>query len=294
MILLAAVLGVASGSGELVLREKTRVQGRYVRLADLLDPSRGSEAARNLLADVWLGRAPEEGATRRIEVDEIRRELERRGFDPGAFTFVGRDVQVERGAGTETDGLRRALAFEIKRLVLEKDGRRADEIAVRIVQIRPEPPAGAELAEVREDGTGYVARFAGGAEARVIAGVLRLQECAFAAKDVPAGKILEREDVDLRRVETDGGEARPGALEAVLGAAAAVRIRKGNAIAAADLNLKPVVRRGDIVRLVSAAFEVDARALEDGAPGREIEVEVAATHARLRGRVAGPGKVELR
>ncbi len=291
MILLAAALACAAGPGELVLREKARVQGRYVRLADLLDASRGGEAARNLLADVWMGRAPEEGATRRIEVDEIRRELERRGFDPDAFTFVGRDVQVERGAGPGSEGLRRALAFEVKRLLLEKDGRRADEIAVRLLRILPEPAAGAELAEVREDGAGYLARFSGGAEARVLVQVLRLQERAFAAKDLPAGKILEREDVDLRRVEVDGGD---GAPESLLGAATAVRIRKGNAITTAALKLQPAVRRGDIVRLVSAAFEVDARALEDGAPGREIEVEVPATRARLRGRVAGPGKVELR
>ena len=121
-----------------------------------------------------------------------------------------------------------------------------------------------------------------------IARLIRLEERAFAAKDVPAGKTLDREDVELRRVEADGP------AEPVLGVATAVRLRKGAPIGAADLKLKPVVRRGDIVRLVSPAFEVDARALEDGTPGQEIEVEVAASKAKLRGRVAGAGKVEIR
>ncbi len=290
MILLAMVWSCAAGSDELVLKEQARVQGRYVRLADLLDPSRGSEAARSRLGEVWLGRSPEVGATRRIAVDEIRRELERRGLDPDAFTFVGQDVQVQRGVAPAKEGLRRAVAFEIKKLVLEKDGLRADEIAVRVDQVRPEPAADADLADVRPDGVGYLARFSDGSESTVVAKVLRLQERVFAARDVPAGKVLEAEDVERRRLEADGA----GPEVDVVGTATSVRIRKGAPIAVADLKLKPVVRRGDIVRLVSPAFEVDALALEDGAPGREIDVEVAASKARLRGRVAGAGKVEVR
>ena len=88
------LLAVLASSGELVLKEKARILGRYVRLAELLDPVRGSDAARGRLADVWMGRSPEEGTTRRIDVDEIRRELERRGFDPDAFTFVGASVAL--------------------------------------------------------------------------------------------------------------------------------------------------------------------------------------------------------
>ena len=290
MILLAAVLACATGSDELVLKEKARVQGRFVRLADLLDPARGSEAARRRVADVWLGRAPEEGKTRRIAVDDIRRELERRGFDPDAFTFVGREVDVEVGAEPEAEALRRAVAFEIKRLVLEKDGLRGDEIAVRVAGIHPAPPAGAELLSVREEGDSWVALFGNGLESRVLARILRLQEVAFAAKDLPAGRILDRADLELRRVEAEGDVLGEDAI----GAAAAVRIRKGAAISAADLKLKPVIRRGDVVRVTSAGFEVDAKALEDGAPGREIEVEIAASKAKLRGKVAGAGRVEVR
>jgi hypothetical protein len=53
------------------------------------------------------------------------------------------------------------------------------------------------------------------------------------------------------------------------------------------------VRRGDVVRAVSPAFEADARALEDGAPGREIAVEFLATKKRARARVSGEDRVEV-
>jgi flagella basal body P-ring formation protein FlgA len=291
-MLLALVLACATGSDELVLKEKARIQGRFVKLVDLLEPARGSEAARRSVADVWLGRSPRDGEVRRIGADEIRRELERRGLDPDAFTLVGREVAVEAGPEPEAEALRRSVAFEIKRLILEREGVRADELSVRVAQIHPEPPAGAGIVAVREDGPGFVAAFAGGAESRVLAQVLRVKDVVVAARDIAAGKSLERLDVELRRLETDGSEGHAGALEEVLGSSAAVKIRKGAAVAAADLKLKPAIRRGDVVRLVSAAYEVDARAAEDGALGREIEVEIAASKARVRGRVAAAGRVE--
>ena len=235
MAVLALVLAAATGSGELVLKEKARVPGRFVRLVDLLDPARGSETARGRVGDVWLGRAPADGEVRRITADEIRLELERRGFASDAFALVGREVAVEAGTEADVDPLRRRVAVESKRAV---------------------------------------------------------REVAVAAREIPAGTSLGRADLDIRRVEADAAEGL--AIDDALGAVAAVRIRKGAAVAASDLKLKPCVRRGDVVRLVCAAYEVDARAIEDGAAGREIDVEIAASKARVRGRVTGAGRVEAR
>ncbi len=229
MTLLACVLACATGSGELVLKEKARVPGRFVRLVDLLDPARGSEAARGRVGDVWLGRAPADGEVRRITADEIRQELERRGFESDAFALIGREVAVEAGAKPDVD------VPETKRAV---------------------------------------------------------REVAVAARELSAGTCLSRADLDIRRVEAEAAEGV--AIVDAVGVVAAVRIRKGALVAASDLRLKPCIRRGDVVRLVCAAYEVDARALEDGAPGREIEVEIAASKARVRGRVAGAGRVEAR
>jgi flagella basal body P-ring formation protein FlgA len=272
-VILAALVLISSG--ELALKEKARVQGRYVRLADVVDG--------HAPAGVWLGRAPEEGKTRTIPADDIRRELELRGF---ALTLVGTQVVVESGPELESEALRRAVAFEIKRAVLDRDGLRGDDVSVRLERLHPEP-AGVDVREARADGGGFLVTFTDGTTSRATATVVRLREVAFALKEIPAGKTLAAEDVETRRADVEGAAD-------VVGAVAAGRIRAGAAIGDADLKRKPVVRRGDVVRFTSTAYEVDARAMEDGAVGREIDVEIAASKARARGRVAGAGRVEAK
>ena len=56
---------------------------------------------------------------------------------------------------------------------------------------------------------------------------------------------------------------------------------------------KSGVRRGDVVRAVSAAYEADARALEAGAPGALVAIEFVATKTKARARVLGEGRVEV-
>jgi flagella basal body P-ring formation protein FlgA len=292
MLGLALLMSCATGSGELVLKESVRVPGPFVRLIDLLDPARGSEAARRGVEGVWLGRAPAAGEIRRITADEIRQELDLRGLDPDAFALVGREVAVEAGPEAGGDALRRAVAVGIRRAVLGRGGAQPGEVEVRVGGLQPEPPAGAALAAVREDASGWIAAFDGGRESRVLARVLRVRETAVAARDIPAGTCLGRSDLEIRRVEA--GAAEGPAIEDVVGATTAARIRRGAAVAAADLKPKPCIRRGDLVRFVCAAYEVDARATEDGAAGREIEVEIASTKARVRGRAAAAGRVEAR
>jgi flagella basal body P-ring formation protein FlgA len=67
----------------------------------------------------------------------------------------------------------------------------------------------------------------------------------------------------------------------------------GAAITPTDLRLKPVVRKGDVVRAVSAAYEVDARALEDGVAGQEIGLEFTSSRNRVRAKVVDAGRVDV-
>jgi hypothetical protein len=54
-----------------------------------------------------------------------------------------------------------------------------------------------------------------------------------------------------------------------------------------------VIRKGQQVRAVSPAYEVDARALEEGMTGRVIRVEFLSTGRRARARIVGEGRVEV-
>ncbi len=64
---------------------------------------------------------------------------------------------------------------------------------------------------------------------------------------------------------------------------------------AAPAGAKPecVVRRRSVVRAAASSYEVDARALEDGAAGEEISLEYVSSGRRFRGRVVDAGRVEV-
>ncbi len=301
MTILASVLMLLSmAMGEtVVLKEKALVGGRFVKLADLLDADRSGDAARAQFAEIYLGRAPSEGQTRTITLDEIRRELERRGIDPESFTFVGREVEVTPGGESPIDALRRAVAFEIKRHLLEQGAGRADETVVRLLSLHPENVSpDCDVAEVRPRGASdFTIVLVDPAKKRIeveaVIRIFRTREMAFAARDINPGKAVERADLEFRRVESSDEESASGEWATLVGAAAAVRIRKGAKIALNDLRLKAVVKKGDVVRAVSSSYEVDARALEDGAPGQEISLEFVTSKNRLRAKVAGGARVEV-
>ena len=118
----------------IALKEKANVAGRWVRVLDLVDADRTDSAARLRLADIYLGRAPEEGQTLTITLDEIRRELERRGLDPAAFSWRGDRVEVTTGDAVLVDDRRVAVAFAIQRHLMEREG---EQVSVRVLQLQP-------------------------------------------------------------------------------------------------------------------------------------------------------------
>src|SRR6185503_4568018 len=244
-------------------------------------------AARVRLADVYLGRAPEAGTTRTVTLDEIRRELERRGVDPAGFSWRGDRVEVSVGNAVEAEDRRAAVAFAIKRHLMERDG---EPVSVRVLQLQPSTwPDGAAISEIKSR---TLAVLSNGTKVEVVARISRMRDIVVAARDLAPGRAIDRADLELKRVEMDEND-HPAEMGALLGAVPAVRIRQGAAVTAAELRLKSVVKKGDIVRAVSSGYEVDARALEDGAPGQEIGVEFVSSRNRVRARVAGASRVDV-
>jgi flagella basal body P-ring formation protein FlgA len=264
------------------LKEKANVAGRWVRVIDVIDADAGT---RRRLADVYLGRAPEEGQSRTITLDEIRRELERRGLDPAEFAWRGDRVDVT--VGVPVDDRRASVAFAIKRHLMEREG---EQVSVRVLQLQPATWAdGVEIAEVKSKS---LVVLSNGTKVDVVARLARVRDLVVAARDLVPGRAIDRADLELKRVEMDD-EEHPAEIGALIGAVPAVRIRQGAAVTAAELRLKPVVKKGDIVRAVSSGYEVDVRALEDGAPGQEIGVEFVSSRNRIRAKVTGAGRVDV-
>jgi flagella basal body P-ring formation protein FlgA len=283
---LALLLLSLLGADAIALKDKASVGGRWVRVIDLVDADRSDAAARLRLADVYLGRAPEEGKTRTVTLDEIRAEVQRRGLDPASFVWHGDRVEVTAGPAAASEPLRLAIAEAIRRQTPDVTG-------VRIVQLRPETsPEGVLVADVKPRGPGFVATLSNGAKVDVVVKLSRPRDAVFAARDLLPGRVIDRADLEIQRVEMADDE--PAAdLALIVGAAPATRIRPGSAITAGDLRLKAIVKKGDVVRAVSAGYEVDARALEDGATGQEIRLEFVSSRNRLRAKVASAARVDV-
>lgn len=91
-----AILALALSNDALVLRERAEVEGRFIRLLDVVDASRLDDAARARYRDVFLGPVPPAGEARVLTADEIRRELDWRGL---STALSGEKVQVSGPGG---------------------------------------------------------------------------------------------------------------------------------------------------------------------------------------------------
>lgn len=271
------------GAEAIALKEKAVVNGRWVRIIDLLDTDRTDPATRARIADLYVGRAPEEGQIRTISAAEIRRELESRGIDLSAVIWNGESVDVSRGLSADATAFRRMVTKALERHV--------GAATVKVVSLQPETCPG-DVVEIKPAGAGFTAVMSGGEKVDVVARVLRIREAVYAARDLQPGRKIDRADVELRKVEMADGEPSLD-LDAVVGSTVAFRMRLGAAITPAELRLKPAVHKGDVVRVVSTGYEVDARALEDGAAGQEISLEFASSRNRVRARVVSADRAEV-
>ncbi|HEV3028000.1 MAG TPA: flagellar basal body P-ring formation chaperone FlgA [Planctomycetota bacterium] len=281
----ALSLLILLGSEAIALKEKATVQGRWIRIIDLLDADRTDPATRARIAKLYIGRAPEEGQVRTISALEIRRELESRGIDLTTVIWNGDSVVVSRGISADTESLRKSVLRAIEKQV--------GAASVRLVSLEPEScPGAGDVVEIKADGSRFVALMTNGAKIEAVARILRIREAVFAARDLAPGRLLDRGDLETRRIEASDDE-RLLDLGSVVGSVTAARVRMGAALSPSDLRLKPAIRRGDLVRAVSSGYEVDARALEDGVPGQEIGLEFATSRNRVRAKVVDQTRVNV-
>lgn len=269
----------------IALKEKATVQGRWVRVIDLVDADRTDPATRARIAEFYVGRAPDEGRTRTISAAEIRRELESRGVDLRGVIWNGESVEVSRGVSADAESLRRSIQKALEKHV--------GAASVRLVSMEPDTcPGAGNVVEITSEGSRFVALMSSGAKIEVIARVLRMREAVFAARDLAPGRLIDASDLETRRIEATDDE-RLLDPAAVVGSVTACRVRMGAALSPADLRLKPSIRRGEVVRAVSSSYEVDARALEDGIAGQDISLEFATSRNRVRAKVVDSTRVAV-
>ena len=290
------------------LREEAVVGTDYVRLMDLAAEERLSEEQRARLEAVYLGRAPELGKKRVITADDIRRELRLRGLDGIGVTLVGTSVVVSRGeaeAVSERDRFARMVAFEIRnQAAIELKDVSVKDLKVRVTHVEEAPEGASTWIDrvVRRGGSSigvasYVVELkhpkTGDRQAiRAVATVQRLREVAFAARPLPRGFRLRREDLKIERIACDGSEDYAFQIEYLTGGKTLERIASGAPIRTWSVRLRPVFRRNALIRARSRFITVEARALDDGVMGEVILVENASSKKRFTARVVSATEVE--
>lgn len=308
MILAALVLVLLPGE-RVVLREESAVEHRFVRLLDLVEAEGLLPESRELFSDVWLGRAPEEGEDRIVNVGEIRKELERRGVSPLGFEFVGDSVRIwqtdprNREAGRAVSSY---LQMDLRQRFLARGtGLPAERVAVRISYLsRMEFPEGSEVISVSPQETLRIGpvrfhaalRIPGEPEVVEVEGIARILQKAFVAypvRDFHRNHVLTASDVEVKAIEveeTSGYITEPALL---VGGKLLEEVRAGTPIRPGAVRCAPVVRRGETVQVEARVLRTQGRALEDGGTGERIRVEFSESRKVVVCVVLKPGLVRL-
>lgn len=133
----------------------------------------------------------------------------------------------------------------------------------------------------------------------VAARVELFQQVVVATRDLRAGEVVDRSDVALEERSLTGllGEPLRGEEEA-LGRRLRGSVKAGTILTRRFLEEVPLVRRGDLVRIVAAVgavrVETEGRALESASLGESVLVRNAGSGKTVRGLVVARGEVLVR
>ncbi len=119
---------------------------------------------------------------------------------------------------------------------------------------------------------------------------------AVANAPVRQGQIIQADQIAMQEIDTTFLRGMPfGDAQNLVGLRSRAYIAKGKAITTDLVTLPPIVRRGDMVRLLvrsgGVQLEVPAKALRDAALGESLPVEVEGRKKTVQGRAVSEGTV---
>lgn len=301
------------GSGEngegrsVTVRPFSLVAGPSITLGDVAD-IRVSEDIRIKLAAIRLGEAPKPGKQKRIPGSVVESKI-RSSFptlNREALMSVPKIFVVERPGQELTEP-------ELKSLFYAHIEKKAEGRPFRLkdVKIRGNRyiPLGSKILKV-DDKTGPLpkgrvtlairAEVNGEVSAPIyISGWIDLFEDVISAnRDIPKGETIRKDD--LRIFEANMSKSPPGLMtstDRVEGSVARSRIGKGTVIRDTMIAEAPVIRKGDVVKIMvnSGPLTVVAQGVsrEEGRLGQQIMVQNIRSNKNIPARVVGPGAVEV-
>ena len=274
------------------------ISGPYIHLQDLCERC---DAA---IGDVRIGESPIPGRTRVVRRAEVVRALAQEDLKVPARTIPGR-VKVRRASREASREEMEGRVLSAVRdmlpggLVLSSHG----EIRAMTV------PAGefgvaAKPKNIMRPGQGSVPIIFSqdGVEFRELRLAITLAReilVPVATADLPTGTVIDGGRIELKKVRIEGDERRLATTpEEVVGTRLKSDVKAGEPFALSGIDRIPVVARGDgmTVQTIVGSIKVSARAraLQEGAVGDRIRVEVSAVSKLLWVVVTGPGSGVVR
>ncbi len=291
-LVLAVFLLVALPAAAAVrLPARVQVDADELTLADLAPGAPAEWAA------VRLGPAPRPGQRRTLEAAWVRR----RAATVGAELELPAAIVVERpGRRVERAELVEAVLGAVRARVGQDEDVRILSVGLPgpvprgRLELRPRLPDGAlpspatvpveVWVEGRREDTAWV---------RVE--VFRGRPAVVLRRDVARGEVLTADDLEVRAAPTGAGGLT--SLEEALGKRLRRSLRAGAVISPRDLEVVPVVGRGDLVRVVARVGGVTAstlgKALGSAGVGETVQVENLSSGRTVAGVVRDGGLVEV-
>jgi flagella basal body P-ring formation protein FlgA len=319
-ILIAGVLLAASSARAAVavaLQSRAVVSAELMRVGDVARVTGDDRFLRTAVAAVKLGATPSGEAV--VTAEDVRKAVAEEGLDPadvtvsGAAQVVGaRVATVPRSAPAAQSFTAASLDSAIAGYMASVHKVSAAKVAVDIKhrELLPRPPQ-------QEDGLAWTVlshreqrqkasykfevEVTRGTETissgQVTADVFSKIEWLVAAKNLAAGAEVQATDVELRSIAVPGFDAKPFSdKEAVVGARVLTNLRSGTPLGPQYFGAPLAVREKDIVsvQIESATFSAAAAgtALEQGARGDVIRIQLASTDRVIRCRVTGKRSVK--
>ena len=304
---LFAPLAFSADGINLTLKTAATVDGDEVRLSDIAGLTGGAAKARKNMGTTVVATAPKPGQTRFLGIDYIRIRLRQAGIDTSAMTFKGpRDVRIaRRGVNLPAGRIKQAVEAAIRGHMpwrqedVTISGITFDEtiqlptgkLAYRVLPKRNEDFLGRTIVALHLFIDGEpVRKLWVNATISVVADVVTVVN--------PLGKHqhIEQADLTVERRDLAGLSADTvRRIEDALGNRTTRMIYPGTVLKASMIASPPLVRRGDIVRILATTgtmtITATGMAKQQGRKGDAVRVKNTDSNRVITARVSGPGTV---
>ncbi len=323
-------------AAEITLRDSATVGHGYVRMADIVTVSGFESATTEKINSIFCGSSPEPDAQRTIDRAYVKMRLAQNNISLFGIKFSGAEEiavnsaavivinwpEDKRPATAETPApvVRRASTMQEKYLeripkeLAAKEALNPADYSVTIASISsalklaPSNSKMQEFAQVGSRGNSSTVIFRvklldaekKSHEGIVVARIKIMLPVVVVKRDMKADERIAAEDVEIVRMPITGGRNHYFVdVDKVVGMALECDIKKGVAVLSTKAELPIVVKKGDVVKLISRiagkniSVETTAVIQSNGKVGETIKVKNVASGEALMARVVNGKTVEI-